>query len=80
MSVFFNYNSLNLKLSKIKKPIYIYNKNLIILKEYVSNKFKVYNGKEFIEIIILTSMIGYKFGEFVNSRKKHKYVKKKKKK
>lgn len=81
MTFFFNYNNLfNFKIKDVKRPIYIYNKNLVILDEYVSNKFKVYNGFNFTEIIISAEMVGCKFGEFVNSRKIHKYVKKKKKK
>lgn len=69
-----NNNNNNLKL----KIIFIYNKSLFIKKEYIGYTFFVYNGKIFSEIVVNKKMIGYRFGEFVNTRKLHKYVKKKK--
>lgn len=59
------------------KWIEIYNKNLTILPEYINHFINVYNGKSFINIKINEKMIGYKFGEFINTRKKHIYKKKK---
>ena len=56
----------------------IYNKNLIILSQYVNKVFRIYNGKIFISLKINSNMVGYKFGEFVYTRKKHVYKKKKK--
>ena len=53
------------------------NKNLIILPEYNNNSVSIYNGKIFINLVINTKMIGFKFGEFINTRKKHIYKKKK---
>jgi ribosomal protein S19 len=64
-------------LLKKKKLIKIYNKNLTILPEYFYNFLNIYNGKTFINIKINEKMIGFKFGEFVNTRKKHIYKKKK---
>ena len=54
----------------------IYNKNLIILPEYNNEIIHVYNGKTFIPIKIKEQMIGFKFGEFIYTRKKHVYKKK----
>ncbi len=59
------------------KWLKIYNKNLTILPEYVDHFVNVYNGKTFVNIKINEKMIGFKFGEFVNTRKKHIYKKKK---
>lgn len=59
------------------KWIRIHNKNLNILPEYVNRFVNIYNGKTFINIKITEKMIGYKFGEFINTRKKHIYKKKK---
>jgi small subunit ribosomal protein S19 len=59
------------------KWIKIHNKNLSILPEYVNRFVNIYNGKTFINIKITEKMIGYKFGEFINTRKKHIYKKKK---
>jgi small subunit ribosomal protein S19 len=60
-----------------KQWIKIYNKNLVILPEYIDHFVNIYNGKTFINIKINEKMIGYKFGEFINTRKKHIYKKKK---
>lgn len=67
--------------SKIKKEFknVIYDKSLIILQDYLENIFSIYNGKNLIDIKIYKYMIGKKFGEFIRTRKKHIYVKKKKK-
>ncbi len=65
------------KLLKKKEWIQIFNKNLTILPEYINYRINVYNGKTFINLKIDEKMIGYKFGEFINTRKKHIYKKKK---
>ena len=64
-------------LLKKKKWIKITNKNLTILPEYNQRTVNVYNGKIFITLEINDKMIGFKFGEFINTRKKHIYKKKK---
>lgn len=73
-----NYKGSFLKMNLIKKKkwIKIYNKNLIILPEYVDKIIGIYNGKFFINLKINEKMIGYKFGEFIYTRKKHIYKKK----
>jgi len=68
---FFKVNLLN-----EKKWIKIDNKNLTIIPEYINYFVNVYNGKTFINIKINEKMIGFKFGEFINTRKKHIYKKK----
>jgi small subunit ribosomal protein S19 len=68
---FFKVNLKNNK--KINK---IYNKSLTILPEYVNNFFSIYNGKAFINLKITNNMIGYKFGEFIYTKKKFFYKKK----
>ena len=59
------------------KWVKIYNKNFIILPEYINHFVNIYNGKTLINLKITEKMIGYKFGEFINTRKKHIYKKKK---
>lgn len=61
-----------------KKYTKIYNKNLLILPEYVNYSFSIYNGMRFIFLKIQKNMVGYKFGEFIYTKKKHIYKKKKK--
>ena len=62
---------------KNKKWLKITNKNLTILPEYNNHSVSIYNGKLFINLEINNKMIGFKFGEFINTRKKHIYKKKK---
>lgn len=69
---FFKVNLLNKK-----KQFKLYNKNLIILPEHIHLFVKIYNGKNFINLKIIKEMIGYKFGEFIYTKKKHIYKKKK---
>jgi small subunit ribosomal protein S19 len=64
-----------LKLEKNKK-IKLFNKNLIILPEFLNHTFNVYSGKKFVLLDIKENMIGYKFGEFLSTRAKYKYKKK----
>jgi len=67
--------SSDLKLHK-KKQIKLFNKNLMILPEYLNHTFHVYNGKTFSLITIKETMIGYKFGEFLQTRARYQYKKK----
>jgi small subunit ribosomal protein S19 len=51
-------------------------KNLTILPKFNGTTFKIYNGKTYINVTINENMIGHKFGEFVNTRKKFLFKKK----
>jgi small subunit ribosomal protein S19 len=66
-----------IKNTKKKQWIKIYNKNLTILPEYIDHFVNIYNGKNFVNLKINEKMIGFKFGAFINTRKKHIYKKKK---
>ena len=67
-----------------KKKVIECPRNNTILKEYINQKVKVYNGKSFREFRVSEFMVGKKFGEFANSRRyfpnMHSKDKKKKKK
>jgi ribosomal protein S19 len=63
-------------INKQNKIIKIINKNFVILPEYLDYIFNIYNGKTFIKLKITKEMVGYKFGEFINTRKKNIYKKK----
>lgn len=76
-SPFFKYSSLK---NNQKKWIKIFNKNLVIMPKDIDLTYNIYNGKDFIKIKISKDMIGYKFGEFINTRKRYIYKKTKKKK
>lgn len=75
-SPFFKYNLINKK----KKWIQIFNKNLVIMPQDIDVNYNIYNGKTFIKLKITKDMLGYKFGEFINTKKKNIYKKAKKKK
>jgi ribosomal protein S19 len=47
----------------------IYKKQTYIQLKDLNKKFLVYNGKDFQKLIVQEGMIGYKFGEFVMTRK-----------
>ena len=59
------------------QKIKLFNKNLIILPEYLHKTFAIYNGNKFITLKIKETMIGYRFGEFLYTRAKYNYKKKK---
>jgi len=43
----------------------------------VGFSFKVYQGQRFISVIVNNNMVGFRFGEFIKTRKLHVYKKKK---
>jgi len=69
----FKYTYLN---HNIQKPITIWSRNSVIFPTFVGNTYFVYNGKKFVNLQIHESMVGYKFGEFVPTRKKAIHKKK----
>jgi len=59
------------------KTYLIYKKNNYITEKDLNKKFLIYNGKDFQKLIVSKEMIGYKFGEFVSTRKVVMFKKKK---
>jgi ribosomal protein S19 len=47
----------------------IYKKNKYITLNDLNKKVLIYNGKIFHKLIISKPMVGYKFGEFITTRK-----------
>jgi len=58
--------------------VYTYSRSSTILPSFVGKIIRVHNGKSFVSIKILEEMIGFKFGEFVTTRVRHVYKKRKK--
>lgn len=61
----------------------IWSRRSIILPKAILKDFLIYNGKNFITLKVSEEMIGHKFGEFANTRKKpihKKKIQKKKRK
>jgi small subunit ribosomal protein S19 len=57
----------------------IWSRRSMVLPSFVGKKFQIYNGKSFIMVSVSEEMIGHKFGEFANTRKKPIHKKKQKK-
>lgn len=54
---------------KQKKIIVLSCKNSVIFPTFVGNIFLVYNGRKFINIQVHNHMVGYKFGQYVKTKK-----------
>lgn len=67
-----------LKKKDDQKLFKIYNKSLTITPEYLNKDFQIYNGKIFFPLHVQENMIGFKFGEFINTRVLHKFKNKNK--
>ena len=63
-----------------KQHVFLMSKNSEIIPKFLGLTFKVHNGKSYVELTITDSMIGHKFGEFVFTRAKFLFKKKKSKK
>lgn len=59
---------------------YMISRSSEIVPAFLGLTFNVYNGKNYVEIIVTDEMIGYKFGEFSYTRSKFAFKKKDKKK
>ena len=68
--------------SNIKQKIdkYTASRNSEIVPKFLGVTFNVHNGKTYSEITVTNEMIGHKFGEFVFTRSKFYFKKKKSKK
>lgn len=63
-----------------KKLIPTISRKSSIIPKFVGKTFQIHSGKTFLKVTILKNMIGHKFGEFVPTRTKFAFKKKKKKK
>ncbi len=55
---------------KMENPIRTHCRGMMILPEMVGLKFAVHNGKEFVTVEVKPEMIGHRFGEFSQTRRK----------
>lgn len=62
-----------------KQNIYVISRNSLIIPKFLGMTFKIYNGKTYNELLIIDSMIGHKFGEFIFTRARFSFKKKSKK-
>ena len=68
---YFKYEGLN---NKQKNTLY---RNSEILPKFVGSNIQVYNGKSTTELLITNDMVNHKIGEFVFTRGKFSFKKKK---
>ena len=57
------------KLEKGKPKLRTHRRDIIITPAMVGKTVEIYNGKKFIPIVIIEEMLGYYFGELVQTRK-----------
>jgi small subunit ribosomal protein S19 len=69
---------LNRKTAHKKKIFKTTSRNSLVLPFLIGQTVQLYNGKFFIPLFIREDMIGYKLGEFIPTRLRHIYKKKKK--
>jgi len=63
-----------------KKKLSIWSRNSVITKKYLGKSVLIHNGQSFKRLFVNRAKIGYKFGEFIFTRKftqKYKTNKKK---
>ena len=70
---YFSYKTLNNSYQQKK----ILNRNSEIVPKFVGLTFQVYNGKNFTDVTVTSDMVNHKFGEFVFTRGKFSFKKKK---
>lgn len=55
---------------KEKRTITLFLKSSTIFPAFVGHNFLVYNGKKFINMQVQLHMVGFRFGDFINTKKK----------
>ena len=61
-----NFVNKNLTKKNLKK---VWNRNSVIGSNLINKAISIYNGKEFKNLLITREHIGYKFGEFIITRR-----------
>ena len=58
-----------------KRPIKTHDRALVIVPQLVGKTIGVYNGKEFVKVVVTEEMLGHRLGEFSMTRKIAKHTK-----
>lgn len=58
-----------------KKQIKTHSRDLVVVPQMVGMRIQVHNGKGFINVDIVSEMLGHKLGEFALTRTKTKHTK-----
>ncbi|MDH3353229.1 MAG: ribosomal protein S19 family protein [Nanoarchaeota archaeon] len=56
------------------KPIRTHDRTLIVVPKMVGKTIGVYNGKEFVKVVVVEEMLGHRLGEFSMTRKIAKHT------
>mmetsp|Transcript_17189 Transcript_17189/g.22356 ORF Transcript_17189/g.22356 Transcript_17189/m.22356 type:complete len:86 (-) Transcript_17189:204-461(-) len=65
------------KLNKVgNEPIKIYSTDSVIFPKFLNKNFLIYNGKTFTPFYTRNETLGYKFGEFIFTRKRQNFKEK----
>ena len=66
------------KLCEVKesrnKPIKTHDRTIVIVPKLLGKTIGVYNGKEFVKVVIVEEMLGHRLGEFSMTRKIAKHT------
>ena len=65
---YLNHNLLK-TIEKKNNEFHLYDKSLFILPKYINKRFYIYTGKIFMKLTIYPEMVGYRFGNFVYTKK-----------
>lgn len=66
---------LKIKISQAK--YLLVSRSTEILPRFINESFYVHNGKAYVKVDVSENFVGHKFGEFVPSRQRYIYKKKK---
>ena len=85
MTAWKNISSNNLILRKLPEirthsHVKTWSRASTITSELIGAHLRVYNGKEFVPLSVTAEMCGHKVGEFIQTRARYEFKKKKKKK
>lgn len=54
--------------AKVKRPIKTWSRASMIEPDMIGYTFQVHNGKKFIDVFVVESMVGHRLGEFAPTR------------
>ena len=57
-----------------KRPIRTHDRALVVVPGMLGRTIGVYNGKEFVKVVIVEEMLGHRLGEFAMTRKIAKHT------
>lgn len=59
-----------IKTNYVNKNATVFDRSLRITKSLVGKRFSIYNGQNFISLLIREHHIGYRFGQFIKTKRR----------